>query len=137
MFGTTGSFAGPGYFNDLDMMIVGNMSEAFYNGSVTHLLFLQTGNACASVQFLWAPMLGTDVGHRCWAPMLGTDIGHRCWAWWPKVKLSGGQKSSSAVGLLELGPVCFLVSVYVALTLNLNPPQVLAEARAMCGWGLG
>lgn len=26
------NFAGPGYFNDLDMLVVGNMSSTFYNG---------------------------------------------------------------------------------------------------------
>ena len=52
----TADFAGPGYFNDLDMLIVGNMSEAFYGGP-SRLNLTETKAHLALWAILKSPML--------------------------------------------------------------------------------
>ena len=49
-------YAGPGYFNDLDMLIVGNMSSAFYDGS-SKLTADETRAHVALWAILKSPML--------------------------------------------------------------------------------
>ena len=49
-------YAGPGYYNDLDMMIVGNMSKLYYNGP-SALTLAETKAHIALWAILKSPLL--------------------------------------------------------------------------------